>query len=279
MELGLSTYLFVNQRLSSHILDQILGAGIRQIEIFAAKQHLDYHDAHHVRDIAQWFTDHDVKLHSIHMPLIAGLSGRRSGGLAISTAYAEKRYRTDSMDELKRAIEVAERLPFRFFIIHLGVPGEDYDMRKFDAAFTTIEYLRLFAKERGAQILIENIPNALSTPERLVEFIQYTRLDLKICFDTGHAHLDGDVVPSFEAVKHLVSTVHLHDNRREGDDHLLPFAGTIAWEPAIQALRGLDAQIPFLIEPRDYGPQAPGLPKLGGVIQKIRDVPAPEPKE
>ena len=45
------------------------------------------------------------------------------------------------MDEIKRAIEVAEHLPFRYLVLHLGVPGEEYDLAKFDAAFTSIEHL------------------------------------------------------------------------------------------------------------------------------------------
>ena len=41
MDYGLSTYLFVNERLSFHILDQIFATGLQQIEIFAARQHLE----------------------------------------------------------------------------------------------------------------------------------------------------------------------------------------------------------------------------------------------
>jgi hypothetical protein len=46
-------------------------------------------------------------------------------------------------------------------------PGlRDFEI-KFDAAFTSIEHLNLFAKERGAQILLENIPSNLSASERI----------------------------------------------------------------------------------------------------------------
>src|SRR5579883_776001 len=81
MEIGLSTYLFVNQRLTSHILDQIHGAEIHQIEIFAARQHLDYREANHVRDVAQWFADHGVSLYSVHVPLFTDFDWGRSAGL------------------------------------------------------------------------------------------------------------------------------------------------------------------------------------------------------
>jgi sugar phosphate isomerase/epimerase len=271
MEVGLSTYLFSDHRLSSHILDQMLNAGIQAIEIFAARRHLDFYDKNHVQDVAQWFLDHGVSLHSVHAPLFSGLGSGRAGELPLSPAYLERRLRIDSMDEMKRALEVAERLPFSFFILHLGLPGEEYDLRKFDAAFTSIEHLRLFAKERGTQVLIENIPNELSTPKRLLYFLQYTRLGVKICFDTGHAHLTESVLPEFEALKDVIATVHLHDNHHENDDHLLPFSGTIEWDPVLEALRAQNGQAPLLLEPRQYGPEQTGMPKVQEVVRKIRE--------
>ena len=40
------------------------------------------------------------------------------------------------VDEIKRAIEIAEVIPFKYLIQHIGVGGEEFDMRKFDAAFS-----------------------------------------------------------------------------------------------------------------------------------------------
>ena len=273
MEFALSTHLFVNDRLTSHILDQILAAGIRQIEIFAARQHLDYHDPNHVRDVAQWFNDHDVKLHSLHAPLFADFDWGRSGGVAISVAHLERRHRIDSMEEIKRAIEVAERLPFRYLILHMGLPLEEYDLQKYDAAFTSLEHLKIFAKERGAQILLENIPNELTTPERLLQFIQYTRMDdMRICFDTGHAHMTSGVQPAFQTLKDRILSTHVHDNRREKDDHLLPFEGGIDWVETVRGFRSLDGQFPILFELRNYGPATPSLAQVREVIEKMEAI-------
>lgn len=275
MDFALSTHLFVSERLNSHILDQILGAGIHRLEIFAARQHLDYYDANQVRDVAQWFSDHEVALHSVHAPLFSDFDWGRSGGLAISLAYLDRRPRIDSMDEVKRAIEIAERLPFRYLILHLGLPDEEYDLRKFDAAFTSLEHLKIFAKERGAQILLENIPNQLSTPERLLQFIHYTRLDLKICFDTGHAHMSGDVQTAFQTLKERIASTHVHDNHREKDEHLPPFDGGINWEQTIRDFRGaceVEGKFPILFELRDYGRDLSGLGRVREVIEKVEAI-------
>ncbi len=273
MEFALSTHLFVSERLSSHILDQILGAGIRKMEIFAARQHFDYHDKNHVRDVAQWFTDHEVALHSLHAPLYGDFDWGRGGGPPVSVAYLERRKRIDSMDEIKRAIEVAEQLPFRYLILHLGLSNEEYDLAKFDAALTSIEHLKIFAKVRGAQILLENTPNELSTPERLLEFIHYTRLeDLKICFDAGHAHMTCGVQSAFQTLRDRIVSTHIHDNRREKDDHFLPFDGEIDWEQTIRDFRAVDGQFPLLFELRHYGPEVTSLARLREVMEKLEAI-------
>jgi len=248
MNYGLSTSFFAGERLNAHTLDKILAVDLRHLEIMAARQHLDYHDLNQVRDVAHWFSDHAIPLHALHAPLFTDWNWGRSGGLLISVASLERRARIDSMDEIKRALDVAEHLPFRYLVLHLGVPDEEYDLKKFDAAFTSLEHLHLFAKERGAQILLENIPSELSAPERMVTFFQYTRLDLKVCFDTGHAHLTGGVHAAFETLRERIAAVHVHDNHHEKDDHLLPFEGEIDWAAAMRDFRALDAELPVLFE-------------------------------
>ena len=272
MDFALSSHLFVGERLNSHVLDQILAAEIHQMEIFAARQHLDYHDANHVRDVAQWFTDHPVTLHSVHAPMFTDTDWGRLGGLAVSVAYLERRLRIDSMDEIKRALEIAEQLPFRYLVVHLGLEGEEYDLRKFDAAFTSLEHLNIFARDRGAQILVENIPNELSTPARLVQFINYTHLDLKVCFDTGHAHMTTGVGPAFETLKGYVASTHVHDNHKLKDDHLMPFDGEIDWEQTMRDFRTVNPAFPVLLELKDYGPESSSLARVRQVIEKMEAI-------
>ena len=272
MNFALSTHLFANDRLSSHILDGILNAGFRQIEVFAARQHLDYHDPNHVRDVAEWFHDHDVNLCSLHAPIYNDAEWGRSGGLAISVASLERRKRIESMDEIKRALEVAEKLPFRYLILHLGLPEEEFSIEKFDAAFTSLEHLNIYAKERGVSILLENIPNQLTSPERLIRFMHYTHMGLKVCFDTGHAHMTCGVEHAFEVLKDHIASTHIHDNGQEKDEHLLPFEGGIDWERTVRDLRGLDSQVPIMFELRNFGPAAACFEKLHAVMQKMEEI-------
>jgi sugar phosphate isomerase/epimerase len=269
MDFALSTHLFVSERLNSHVLDRIVAAGLNRIEIFAARQHLDYRDGNQVRDVAEWFSDHGASLHSVHAPLFADMNWGRLGGLAVSVADLEKRRRVESMDEIKRALEIAEAMPFRYLVVHLGLDGEEFDPRKFDAAFSSLEYPKIFAKDRGVQILLENYPNELSTAERLLDFIRYTKLDLKVCFDTGHAHMAEGVQSAFQKLREHIASTHIHDNNRLKDDHLLPFEGQIDWEKTVRDFRSAPGQVPFLFELKNYGDDSSDLARLRKVMERL----------
>ena len=272
MQYGLSTYLFVNERLNAHVLDKILGAGFQTIELFAARQHLDYTDRNHMRDVAQWFRDHQINLHSVHAPLYGDANWGQLGGTMVSVAYLERRLRIDSMDEIKRSLDIADHLPFRFLVVHMGLPEEEYDLSKFDAVMTSLEHLKVSAKDRGVQLLLENVPNELGTPERLVQFLQYTRLNVKICFDTGHAHMTRGFHPAFETLSSYIASTHVHDNLGARDDHLMPFDGGINWPEAVRDLRRGDGQFPVLFEIRDYGPEKSSLARLAEVRSRLESL-------
>ena len=269
MEYGLSTRGFSNERLGSRTLDRILQAGFRRLEIFAVRPHLDYCDANRVRDAAAWFSDHEVSCHALHVPPFTGRE--RRGGLAISVAYLERRLRIDSMDEIKRVLDVAEYLPFGYLVLHLGL-DEDYALEKFDAAFTSLEHLRLFGQERGVKLLLENTRSPLGNPERLLQFLSYTRLeDVGICFDVGHARLTGGVQEAFQAITSRAASVHLHDNRGEMDDHLMPFDGSMDWAGIVRAFcpAGSAPAFPALLELGESVPDATNLQRLREVVGKL----------
>jgi len=155
----------------------------------------------------------------------------------------------------------------------MGLPDEDYDLRKFDAVLTSLEHLKVAAKDCGVDLLLENVPNELGTPERLVEFLQYSRLKVKICFDTGHANMMNGCHQAFETLRSYIASTHVHDNRGEKDDHLMPYEGTIDWRQAIRDLKSGNGQFPALFEIRDSGTEKTSLSRMVELMQRFEDTP------
>jgi len=247
---GVSTYPFVKERLHPGILDQLVRGGAQAIEIHAARHHFDYANRkQHVREIGDWFRDGSAELFSLHAPQYADYDSGRAGGPPVNIASNDRSRGIEAMDEIKRAIEVAEQIPFRFLIQHIGIAGEEFDEKKNDAAMTSIEHLRAFAKPLGVSILLENIPNEFSQPEKLVEFIRAAHFeDVGICFDLGHAHLMGGVAEAFETLKEHIASAQVHDNNKDRDAHLWPGKGTIDWAEAMALLRSAPDDLALVLE-------------------------------
>src|SRR3984885_15526178 len=221
---ALSTHLFVRHRLTTVWLDRIWDAGIPLVEIFCARQHLDYRDRAQIAELGHWFRDSPLKLHSLHSPMYSDdVWGRSGPHSVINITEPVKSKRLDMLDEIKRALDISEVIPFRYLIHHLGVFEEEYDERKVDAAFTSLEELNLFAKARGVEVLLENTPNELATPHRLVQFLEQTHLKLNFCLDVGHANMKEGVAAAFGILKDRIRSTHLHDNNGHEDTHLWPF--------------------------------------------------------
>jgi len=247
---AISTYVYVKERLHPGLLDGLTRGGAQAIEIFAARQHIDYANRkQHVREIAEWFRDSGVPLHSVHSPMHSDYESGRAGCPPVNVASTDRATRIEAMDEVKRALEIAEQIPFRFLVQHLGTSNEMFDDRKFEAAMTSIEHLRAFAKPLGVRILLENIPNELSTPDRLVELIKSAHFDdVGVCFDFGHAHLMSNVSEALEILKNHIQSTHVHDNKKDKDAHLWPGAGSIDWKQAMELLRSAPHTPPLLLE-------------------------------
>ena len=170
-------------------------------------------------------------------------STTRDSSVPLSICDPDRSRRLEAVDEIKRTLDMAEYVSFPFLVQHLGSSRDAADPRLFEAAFNSLEHLRIFAKQRGVTIALENTRGELATPANLRQFLAETRLGgVSLCFDIGHAHLGDGVEKSLEEMRDLVVTAHIHDNHGVKDEHLPPCetessdseptGGTIDWKAA-----------------------------------------------
>jgi sugar phosphate isomerase/epimerase len=254
----LSTYLFVKRKLTTALLADIARHGFTALEIFCARAHFNYHMPDVVRETASALRDYNLKLHALHAPPERDFNPMHESSAPLSICDPERVRRLEAVDEIKRALDVAEFIPFRYLVQHIGGSRDTADERRFDAAFSSLEHLHIFAKERGVTLALENTPGELATPSHLRQFIIDTRLtDLRLCFDIGHAHIGDGVLASLEPMREFLATSHIHDNHGLKDEHLLPYEGTIEWKSALPAL---PPELPLVFELKEkpaYADPAP----------------------
>jgi sugar phosphate isomerase/epimerase len=276
MQHVLSTHLFVGHRLTTALLGRIEQAGIPAVEIFCARQHLDYRNKAQVAELGHWFRDADLALHSIHAPMYTDEVWGRSGPHSvINICERDKGKRIAAVDEIKRALDIAEQTPFRYMVQHIGVSGEEYSDYAVEAAFSSLDELIVFGRQRGVDILLENIPNGFSSAERLMHFLGMTHLNLGFVFDTGHAHLNEGVAEAYDVMKERIRSTHVHDNDGEKDIHLFPMVaegGSIDWKKAMKLLRSRADQYPLLLELKEVPEYTQPLDKVKQVFEMLEEV-------
>ena len=270
MQRILSTYRYVNQPLTPALLAEIARAGVGALQVFCAPAHFSYRNEQKIRELSDALGEYHLELHSLHSPTERDLSPGRESGVPISISDTERIRRLDAVDEVKRALDVAERIPFRHLVQHMGHGRQSADPRKLDAAFTSLEILTVFAKARGVTIALENTPDDLGAPGSLQHFITDTHLhDLRLCLDTGHAHIDGNVEVAFDAMRDRLVTAHIHDNHGEKDEHLLPHNGTIDWEAVLSSLAGAPQPVAMVLEVKAQPDGTPTFDQIRDTFDKL----------
>ena len=239
---AISTHIFLKHRLHAGHLDTFVKAGAEGIEIFGMRRHFDYTNRTQVREIGDWFRANPTPAWALHAPLRSeGESENDRSAPSINVVHVEKSRRIDAMDEVKRALEAAEQVPFTHLILHLGERGDTWSPRALEHSLTAVEHLRAFARPLGVQILLENLEkNEVARPENLMEILAVGHFDdIGLCLDLGHAHLGEGILPTIDIMGPRIRSVHVHDNIGDRDAHLWPGDGTIAWPETMQALAAL----------------------------------------
>lgn len=237
---GISTHLYVADRLERDALVEIAAHGFDAVEVFAVKSHFDYRDRRAAVALAEWLDDTRLKLHSMHAPIARDyVRGTWKDNLSLA-AHDEAR-RKAAVEETLATLEVAAAVPYSTLVLHAGVPeplGAAAD-NHLASLVKSLEELSPTAEGYGVRLAVEVIPNALSTASSLVNLVEsdIEARGLGICMDAGHARLMGDVVDAIETCSGHLITTHLHDNRGRSDDHLVPGKGVIDWDAALLAFQ------------------------------------------
>ncbi len=236
---GISTHLYVADRLDRDHLVEIAAHGFDAIEVFAVKSHFDYRDRRAAIALAEWLDDTRLRLHSMHAPIARDyVNGAWKDGLSL--ASHDDGQRKAAVDETLATLDVAAAIHYSTLVVHGGVPEPHAGPadNHLSALVRSLEELSPVAERYGVRLAVEVIPNALSTPSTLVDLIESDiDADLGICMDVGHARLMGDVVDGIETCSGHLITTHLHDNRGRHDDHLVPGKGVIDWDGALLAFQ------------------------------------------
>ena len=154
--------------------------------------------------------------------------------------------RAERMDVMKRSLRGTALLGCRYWVSHPLMPygsksdGDFAEFWKINLDF--FKALLPTAKQYGITICFENMPMrslSISPVPKTLEFIHAMDDDsFQMCLDTGHCWIRG-TTPG-DAVRlagKALKVLHVHDNFRLPDPHLVPGMGTIDWDDFMAALK------------------------------------------
>lgn len=181
--------------------------------------------------LREYLGSHDVELR-VHAPLSD-----------INIASFSDRVREASLADVLETVRIGGELGVGCVTVHPGhfSPTSSMDQDRVRAlAREAASVLSKASREHGVPVAVENMPRArwliFQDPGEILEAIGGT--DLGICFDAGHAHTSQNIDAWLELAPRFFD-VHLHDNRGERDEHLVPGEGTVPFPRILKALRGV----------------------------------------
>ncbi|MCC6579151.1 MAG: sugar phosphate isomerase/epimerase [Phycisphaeraceae bacterium] len=202
-------------------------------------------------------------------------------GPAHDPSSPDESVRRTAMDTYRREGELALRLGGPKVVVHpapMAPHGHDITLAERQARQTPLERsldeLTRMGEALGVTYLMENLPGNYWTghiPAALAQRVRHRNSPrLRLCFDTGHAHMTTDMIAALEQCMDVVDYLHVHDNNGRFDSHLFPGHGTIAWDRLTPVLRRWDecmAKTP-LIPRHPSETQLPGaLPGAGAMLE------------
>ena len=202
-----------------------------------------------IRSTAELFTEKGIFIRSIHAPF--------GDNCNLSDLDVEKRDK--AIQTHRDLLYKAAPAKVEMIIVHPGVGGfssqEDMDKANLLAS-ESISQLIDAAEETGVELALENmLPGHPGCEIRhiLEPLEKVNSPSLGVCFDSGHAHVCGNMREFMEAVGERMISIHMQDNDGTRDMHLQPPYGTTDWKAFVEVLHKVNYRRPVTIEARPWG--------------------------
>ena len=154
-------------------------------------------------------------------------------------------YNEEIFPEIVRAIEVAGILGAKVCVVH---PCNDYTAEENAVLYRRFEP---YARKAGVKIGLENMwnwnaedhatPAACSSHHDFLAHLSLLPADVFVaCLDIGHSEMRGLDTSAPEMIETLgarLQALHIHDNDRLHDSHMLPYTHSIDFSAIISALK------------------------------------------
>lgn len=190
-------------------------------------------------------------------------------GVVINQVHGPWRYppeddteenRAERFEKMSRSIRMTALLGCKYWVIHPIMPFGTHDIeigKEKETWELNVEFFKKLlpvAKEYGVTICFENMPMldfSIAKPVDILRFVEEMNDEnFEVCLDTGHVSVFRELSIGEETRRlgDRIKVLHVHDNLRTRDHHMLPYFGQMPWDEFITALKDIDYKGVFSLE-------------------------------
>lgn len=143
-----------------------------------------------------------------------------------------------------RSIDVCGVLGIPNIVVHAGMMKGYTKEQSFEANRDFFRKLIPAMERNNVNVLCENSTQKnmgdmyfTNSGKDIKEFVEYVNHPLfHACWDTGHGNCEGNQYDEIMAIGSDLYALHINDNSGRGDEHILPFIGTVNMDEIMHAL-------------------------------------------
>lgn len=165
------------------------------------------------------------------------------GYQGINNLWLDNEIGNSLVERYKNDVRICKENNIPMIVMHLTSKSEAPQYN--EVGLNRLKEIVDYAKELDIKVAFENT--------KIKGYLDYVidnidNENVGICFDSGHFHVHFDDDLDFDKFKNRIFAVHLHDNDKSDDLHLMPFDGTLNWKEVINNLKKSNYNGPITME-------------------------------
>ncbi len=213
-----------------------VGFSCIELNCYQGEKDFDWRSRRALRELARVSEHTGVAVSSVHVP---GQYPRTHVDGAMGREY---------VDTTKAFCHIAAELGAGVVVIH-ALKARHKGPTEWDELMERLlEELAEHVQPLPVTLGLENLTWRVVPSEDLALVGRHDAASMGFVLDSGHAHLFGELDAYLAGCGQRLCGVHIHDNGRTKDEHLLPGEGTIDWEWFMNGLVRTGYRGPLMLE-------------------------------
>ncbi|NLB55191.1 MAG: sugar phosphate isomerase/epimerase [Lentisphaerae bacterium] len=216
------------------VLKLIHEAEFEVVALGAVPKHCGYLDLCERKTIRKQLAQYGFTIDSVHSPLPEG-----------SYLFSlDEDLRRTAIEHCKGGIDAAEELDGKIVVLHMlqhysHAHDEEWN-KMLDEGRNSLAELSDYAADASVKLALENGQSQAYDDSLFAMLREFTESHIGFCYDVGHGHIKTGDFKVLEEFGDRLITMHMHDNDRTADQHVLPYEGNVDWKQYAKILKDIN---------------------------------------